>query len=68
MDINSGLGRLLVMLGFFAFVVAFAGALVVGRAAQVQYRRGESNMNQLGCTAAAFVALLLLAAALAPAK
>lgn len=56
------------MLGFFAFVGAVAGALVVGRVAQVQYRRGESNINPLGCTVAAFVALLLLAAALAPVK
>jgi hypothetical protein len=56
------------MLGFFAFIGAVAGALVVGRAAQEQYRRGESNMNPLVCTVAAFVALLLLTAVLASVK
>lgn len=60
MDINSGSGRLLVALGFFAFVGVVIVGLIVGHRAQAQYNRGESNINPLAWTAAGFLILLLL--------
>ena len=51
----------MVFAGFFIFVgFVFAFALA-GATAQKAYRRGLTRMNPLGCTAAAFVTLLLLA-------
>ena len=61
MDINSDAGRLLVFAGFFIFAgIIFAFALA-GATAQKAYRRGLTRMNPLGCTAAAFITLLVLA-------
>ena len=61
MDINSDAGRLLVFAGFFLFVGIIFAFAIAGATAQTAYRRGLTRMNPLGCTAAAFVTLLLLA-------
>lgn len=59
-DFNSGPGRLLVALGFFAFVACVVAAILLGLKAQGEYMRGKSNINPLGWTAAGFVMLLAL--------
>ena len=60
LDINSGPGRLLIALGFFAFVAFVVALLILGLKAQSEYRRGLSNINPLGWTAAGFLMLLAL--------
>ena len=59
-DFNSGPVRLLVALGFFAFVACVVAAILLGLKAQDEYMRGKSNINPLGWTAAGFVMLLAL--------
>jgi hypothetical protein len=61
MDINSGPGRLLVVLGYFAFVGFVTLALILGSEAQSQFRRGQTSINPLAWTATGFLILLLLA-------
>ena len=59
----SDMGRLIVFFGFFAFVgIVFAFALAA-ITAQREYRRAVTRLNPLGCTAAAFAFLLLVALA-----
>jgi hypothetical protein len=60
-DISSGPGRLLLAFGFFAFVGFVVVVLILGLTAQNHYRRGLSNINPLGWTAAGFLLLLLIA-------
>jgi hypothetical protein len=59
-DFNSGPGRLLVALGFFMFVAFVVALLILAHKAQSEYRRGLSNINPLGWTAAGFLMLLAL--------
>ena len=61
MDINSGPGRLLVALGYFAFVGIVTLTLILSFEAQSQFRRGQTNINPLALTATGFLILLLLA-------
>ena len=61
LDINSDSGRLVVFVGFFIFVGVVIAFALAGATAQKAYRRGLTRMHPLGCTAAAFVVLLLVA-------
>lgn len=61
MDINSDVGRLVLFAGFFIFVGMALGLVLAGISAQRAYKRGLTWMNPLGCTAVAFVVLVLAA-------
>lgn len=60
-EINSGPGRLLVAVGFFAFVGFVVLVLILGLTAQNHYRRGLSDIHPLRWTAVGFLLLLLVA-------
>ena len=60
-DINSGPGRLMIGLGFFAFVGFVVVIAILSLTAQNDYRRGLSNFNPLGWMVAGFLLLLLIA-------
>ena len=60
MGVNSEIGRLVVFVGFFAFVGILFAFARVGDIAQKEYRRGLTRMNPLGCTAVAFIFLVLV--------
>jgi len=59
--INDGPGRLLVAAGFFTFIGFVVAGVIVGLAAQDEYRRGGSRIHPLGWPAAGFLLLVLLA-------
>jgi hypothetical protein len=61
LDITSDVGRLAVFAGFFIFVGVVFGFVLAGMTAQKEYKRGLTRMNPLGCTAAAFSILVLVA-------
>lgn len=61
MVFDTVLGKAAIAAGYVAFIGFAGGGLILLRAAQAQYRRGQSDMNPLACMAVATSALLLFA-------
>ncbi|HET6942344.1 MAG TPA: hypothetical protein VFH89_09305 [Sphingomicrobium sp.] len=61
MFFGTVLGKAVIVAGFVAFMGFTGGGLILLRAAQAEYRRGQSDLNPLACIAVATAALLLFA-------
>jgi hypothetical protein len=61
MFFGTVLGKAAIAAGFVAFMGFASSGFILLRAAQAQYRRGQSDMNPLACIAVATAALLLFA-------
>lgn len=61
MILGTLLGKTAIAAGYLAFIGFAGGGLILLRAAQAQYRSGQSDMNPLACIAVATTALLVYA-------